>query len=110
MACRDASINELRQWQWIGMLLARVSVGLVFAISGRFQAPASCSSALVVSRCRRRWLQPTLPQPIEAPPLSRRSSDPTFGKPVNCILPLSQAPSVDWYAGGTPNLYCAAFF
>lgn len=27
-------MNSLQQWQWIGMLLARLSVGLLFAISG----------------------------------------------------------------------------
>jgi len=27
-------MNTLQQWQWIGILLARLSVGLLFAISG----------------------------------------------------------------------------
>lgn len=30
----EAWLNTLQQWQWIGMLLARLSVGLLFTISG----------------------------------------------------------------------------
>jgi putative oxidoreductase len=34
MNFREALTNTLQQWQWIGMLLARLSVGLLFTISG----------------------------------------------------------------------------
>ena len=44
-------MNTLQQWQWIGMLLARLAVGLLFAISG--------GSKLFV-RARREEMQKTL--------------------------------------------------
>src|ERR1700748_3438922 len=34
MALWQASAERLQQWQWIGMLLARLAVGLLFMLSG----------------------------------------------------------------------------
>ena len=34
MASWEVTTNTLQQWQWIGMLLARLSVGLLFTFSG----------------------------------------------------------------------------
>ena len=44
-------MNTLQQWQWIGILLARLSVGLLFAISG---------GGKLFVRARREEMQKTL--------------------------------------------------
>src|SRR5271157_1617866 len=47
----DALINILQQWQWMGMLLARLSAGLLFTISG---------AGKLFGRARREQMRETL--------------------------------------------------
>ena len=35
MSCLQIFISELHSWEWLGILLARVAVGLLFFLSGR---------------------------------------------------------------------------
>jgi len=35
MSCRQIFLSELHPWEWLGILLARLAVGLLFFLSGR---------------------------------------------------------------------------
>src|SRR6266542_4620022 len=35
MSCVQIFLSELHSWEWLGILLARLSVGLLFFLSGR---------------------------------------------------------------------------